>query len=109
MADGVAAIGYASVDVPGAIKIGPAYGTTRLGNNKVGYQLGVLCASESDINRRLSSFKPIAPSVLDVSVKSAMCDGKGTAWTDAERLAALDRMGCTVCDDGTVKFTAQET
>ena len=45
---------------------------------------------------------------LDYSVKAAMCDGKGEAWTDAERIAALLRMGCTVDDNGFVKWTAQE-
>ena len=44
----------------------------------------------------------------DKAVKHAMCDGKGAAWTDTERLAALLRLGCTVGDDGTVKWTAQE-
>lgn len=46
---------------------------------------------------------------LDNATKAAMCDGKGAAWTDTERQAALARMGCTVGDDGVVKFTAQET
>ena len=50
----------------------------------------------------------ICPGYLDYSVKSSMCDGKGAAWTDAERIAALLRMGCTVDDNGFVKWTAQE-
>lgn len=50
--------------------------------------------------------RPITPSCMDYAVKAAMCDGKGAAWTDAERLAALARMGCTVGDDGTVKWSA---
>lgn len=45
--------------------------------------------------------------ILDYAVKAAMCDGKGAAWTDAERLAALLRLGCTVGDDGIVRWTAQ--
>lgn len=45
---------------------------------------------------------------LDYVIKSAMCDGKGGAWTDVERIAALLRMGCTVDDNGFVKWTAQE-
>lgn len=51
---------------------------------------------------------PITPSNLDFSVKAAMCDGKGAAWTDVERIAALLRMGCTVDDNGIVHWTAQE-
>ena len=31
----------------------------------------------------------------------------GAAWTDAERLAALLRLGCTVDDNGVVRWTAQ--
>ena len=50
---------------------------------------------------------PICPGYLDYSVKAAMCDGKGAAWTDAERLAALLRMGCTVDDNGFVKWRAR--
>lgn len=47
-------------------------------------------------------------SKLDQAVKTAMTDGVGAAWTDAERLAALSRMGCTVDSNGFVKFTSQE-
>lgn len=43
----------------------------------------------------------------DTCVKWAMTDGRGAAWTDAERLAALLRMGCTVDENGYVKWTAQ--
>lgn len=42
----------------------------------------------------------------DTCVKWAMTDGIGTAWTDTERLAALLRMGCTVDENGFVKWTA---
>lgn len=50
--------------------------------------------------------RPITPTNFDYAVKAAMCDGKGAAWTDAERLAALLRLGCTVGDDGIVRWTA---
>lgn len=49
----------------------------------------------------------IGGKILDYAVKAAMCDGKGAAWTDTERLAALLRLGCTVGDDGIVRWTAQ--
>ena len=45
---------------------------------------------------------------IDYAVKAAMCDGKGAAWTDAERIAALLRIGCTVDDNGFVKWGASE-
>ena len=51
---------------------------------------------------------PIVPSHLDFAVKAAMCDGKGEAWTDAYRISALLRMGCTVDENGFVKWAAQE-
>lgn len=47
-------------------------------------------------------------SQVDLIVKAAMTDGRGAAWTDAERLAALLRMGCTVDENGFVKWTSQE-
>lgn len=48
----------------------------------------------SDIGSTGSDFHfPICPGYLDYSVKAAMCDGKGAAWTDVERLAVLLRMG----------------
>ena len=53
-------------------------------------------------------FQPITVSVLDYALKVGMCDGKAPAWTDVERIAALLRMGCTVDDNGFVKWTAQE-
>lgn len=45
---------------------------------------------------------------IDYAVKAAMCDGKGEAWTNVERIAAMLRMGCTVDDNGFVKWAAQE-
>ena len=35
----------------------------------------------------------IGPNRIDYAVKAAMCDGKGAAWTDAEKLAARERLG----------------
>ena len=55
-----------------------------------------------------SSNGPITPPVLDYAIKKAMCDGIGAAWTDTERIAALLRMGCTVDDNGFVKWGASE-
>lgn len=50
-------------------------------------------ADENEINSRKNHFKPIPPALLDYAVKAAMCDGKGAAWTDAEKLAARKRIG----------------
>lgn len=35
----------------------------------------------------------ITASMLDDAVKAAMCDGQGTVWTEAEKQAALERLG----------------
>lgn len=67
-------------------------------------RINLASASTQTIDARGSQI--IIGTVLDYAVKAALCDGKGAAWTDAERLAALARMGCTVGDDGTVKWTA---
>lgn len=106
----------------------PSYGLPTLanGNTPVGIGLHLkgslmtIPAKRNDITNRKerdyfdsgstgSDFHfPICPGYLDYGVKAAMCDGKGAAWTDVERLAALLRMGCTVDDNGFVKWTAQE-
>ena len=106
----------------------PSYGLPTLadGNTPVGIGLHIngslmtIPAKRNDIaNRKERDYfdlgstggdfhSSICPGYLDYSVKAAMCDGKGAAWTDVERLAALLRMGCTVDDNGFVKWTAQE-
>ena len=48
--------------------------------------------SNINITNRVSS-APLTAYNLDYSVKAAMCDGKGAAWTAAEQKAARDRMG----------------
>lgn len=44
----------------------------------------------------------------DEVLRAGMCDGIGANWSDTNRLAALLRMGCTVDDNGFVRWTAQE-
>lgn len=51
--------------------------------------------------------KAVTSSNVDYAVKLVMCDGKGVPWTDVERIAALLRMGCTVDDNGFVKWGEQ--
>lgn len=59
---------------------------------------------------------PFLAKAFDLMVKHAMCD-TGTAtsgygmpliWSDAERISALLRLGCTVDDNGFVKWAAHE-
>lgn len=53
-------------------------------------------AYNSDITNRTNDSRPITSTNLDYAVKSAMCDGKGAAWTDAEQAAAKSRMGILI-------------
>ena len=102
LVDGVANVPIASDLVQGVVKV-QSWGGTTIDND--GHL--VVSPSTNDLVTRRVSKKVIAPTNLDYAVKAAMCDGKGAAWTDAERLAALLRLGCTVGDDGIVRWTAQ--
>lgn len=104
LSDGIANIPIGSQGRPGAFGIpGESYGLYVDNTNNI----RLSNADNTDIAKRLY-LKPLAPNCLDYAVKAAMCDGKGAAWTDAERIAALLRMGCTVDDNSFVKWTAQE-
>ena len=92
------ALGYAPAKVSESVSWG-------IINNANG-EIALNPASNNTIDSRLTR-QPITTGNLDYAVKAAMCDGKGAAWTDAERLAALLRLGCTVGDDGIVRWTAQ--
>ena len=87
------------VDGIGNIKIGLGLGADRNG-------IYVPNTTTGMIDGRMSN-RALTAKAIDKIVKAAMCDGKGAAWTDAERLAALLRLGCTVGDDGIVRWTAQ--
>lgn len=105
VADGVANVPYAG--------IGGKYGVVSFA-----YSKGIRVNStgivefvpypDKKVSERSDGYA-ILGSNINYAVKAAMCDGKGAVWTDAERIAAIERMGCAVGDDGTVKFTAQET
>lgn len=92
--DGVADIPIAGISSLGVVMIDSYYG---IGVNAVGV-ISIKNASYSDIDGRTNSFRTIVPSTLDYSVKAAMCDGKGAAWTAAEQAAAKKRMG--ISDSG---------
>lgn len=104
ISDGIANIPIGSQGHPGVFGIpGESYGLYVDNTNNI----RLSNADNTNIAKRLY-LKPLAPNCLDYAVKAAMCDGKGAAWTDAESIAALLRMGCTVDDNGFVKWTAQE-
>jgi len=73
----------------GLVKLGGIYNGLTADDNGV---LRVNTYSQSLINGR-SPNVPICAKYLDDSVKAAMCDGKGAAWTTDEQVAARERMG----------------
>lgn len=105
LADGVANVPIASAVAPGVICVSNVNASGLFVDNS-GYTY-VSYATDNEINTRNGQRKTIVCNNLDYAAKAAMCDGKGPAWTDAERLAALLRLGCTVGDDGIVRWTAQ--
>lgn len=106
VAAGVANVPIANeFGITGVVKLSPS------GGIKWSYNIDALSvdyASQNAIDKRSSSNNPIIPFYVDYAVKAAMCDGKGATWTDAERISALLRMGCTVDDNGFVKWGASE-
>ena len=100
--NGVATIPIAGYNRLGVVQLDPA----GFAGASVEGILALVPPTDAQISTHTHTQRPITPSCMDYAVKAAMCDGKGAAWTDAERLAALARMGCTVGDDGTVKWTA---
>ena len=90
MADGVAKVPMADVNIPGVIKSGNAIESGIWFENgvpKISY------ATNDQIQTRNGQRKSIVCTNLDYAVKAAMCDGKGAAWTSAEQKAARERMG----------------
>lgn len=98
--DGVANIPIASHNKAGVVSYSNNYGMQLIGTNLAPLSWTTFIDSRKDAFATYSK--------LDYAVRAAMCDGKGAEWTDAERIAALLRMGCTVDDNGFVKWTAQE-
>lgn len=102
LADGVVNVPIANEATFGVIK---PYTWTGIRIDTIG-RLGLFASSETHITNRQST-TAITPTNYDYAVKAAMCDGKGAAWADVERISALLRLGCTVGDDGIVRWTAQ--
>ena len=106
MDGGVANVPVAQTWVTGSIHLGVSAPSVAHGLYISDSLIKIYPAEADNIERRVLD-RPITPTNLDKAVKAAMCDGKGASWTDAERLAALLRLGCTVGDDGIVRWTAQ--
>ena len=102
LTDGVATIPLAGYNRLGLVQLDPA----GFAGASVDGILALVPPTNAQISTHTHTQRPITPSCMDYAVKAAMCDGKGAAWTDAERIAALLRMGCTVDDNGFVKWEA---
>lgn len=93
MTDGVANVPIAGKN---------AIGASAVDNYSIGItESGVLFLYNSrngDISNRSTNIA-ITPYNIDYAVKAAMCDGKGAAWTAAERKAARERMCALGFDD----------
>lgn len=87
--NGVANIPAASKDNLGVVKVSEGNGI-KLSNDNT---LVIANAQNSRIDARNSNYNPIVPNNLDYAVKQAMCDGKGTAWTNQEKAMARARFG----------------
>lgn len=113
VSDGVATIPVAKNDsrapAPGLVRVSVLnYGITFRNVDGFDGVLAVRPASDWSISNGRSEGAPLFMSQFGKTLKFAMCDGKDETWTDTERIAALLRMGCTVDDNGFVKWTAQE-
>lgn len=96
-ADGVADIPIANP--PGTIGLVKTQHNINFGVRTTGDGLLYLSqATEPSLSKRDSAYAPVTTTNLDYAVKTAMCDGKGAAWTAAEQAAAKKRMG--ISDSG---------
>lgn len=98
---------YSILYPDGTIYLKIGNGLESYNRNFIGVRMGT--------DRDSPGVETIANRNFDLAVKKAMCDPPGTGkysqpllWTDVERISALLRMGCTVDDNGFVKWTAQE-
>lgn len=92
VADGVANIPTIGKEQYGVAKFTGDNGLFGINYNKnVG--LYIVKAENSNITNRVNDSRPITSTNLDYAVKSAMCDGKGAAWTADEQAAARERIG----------------
>ena len=92
---GVAKVPIAQTDAPGVVSV-PIPQDSGIWNNNG--SLRISYATDAEISDRTGTRKAIVCANMDYAVKSAMCDGKGTAWTAAEQKAARERMGVDVVE-----------
>ena len=87
--------GVAKIPVATKLKLGLVKTTNTDGiyvSPSTGF-MNIQKALDAGIESRTENCKPIVPANLDLAVKAAMCDGKGAAWSDTEKVAAQKRIG----------------
>lgn len=108
--DGVAEIPLANREnVFGVVKTVPyEFLGTGVGANYKNGQLQLYPASEKNIDARQKiNVSPISVNNLDYAVKAAMCDGKGSAWSEDEQASARERIGINEWEE-IADFTLEE-
>ncbi|WP_270362807.1 hypothetical protein [Eubacterium ramulus] len=108
--DGVAEIPLANREnVFGVVKTVPyEFWGTGVGANYKNGQLQLYPASEKNIDARQKiNVSPISVNNLDYAVKAAMCDGKGSAWSEDEQASARERIGINEWEE-IADFTLEE-
>lgn len=87
--DSVATIPIAGYNRLGVVQLDPA----GFAAASVDGKLVLVPPTDAQISTHTHTQRPITPSCMDYAVKTAMCDGKGPAWTANEQKAARERMG----------------
>lgn len=101
--DGVAEIPITSRGKPGVVGIQVGnYGLDVDSNNN----MRLIGLTNNEIDKRLFS-KPFMGNALDYAVKAAMCDGKGSAWSEDEQASARERIGINEWEE-IADFTLEE-
>ena len=90
LTDGVANVPVATADAPGVVSVPTPQYSGIWNDNGI---LRISYATDEEISGRTGTRKSIVCANMDYAVTAAMTDGKGPAWTAAQRAAARDRMG----------------
>lgn len=98
--DGVAEIPFGIRNTAGVVRIDvyATQGGIYTADPKTGL-IRLNSAPQNIIDERNNRYCPITPNNLDYAVKAAMCDGKGSAWSEDEQAAARERMGIDEWED----------
>lgn len=91
-ADGVADIPLSKYNTPGVCGIGTGLLVSATGTISISNPVN------EEVTARRQNMA-VTCKTIDYAVTAAMCDGKGAAWTDAEQVAARERMGIDAAID----------